>query len=804
MGQAHDLPQSTQPPISRENDPPAALPDRSRVPVHVWIFILVVSVVLGFLWYNLRAAYQETLAYWDSNLSNSADEQTSIETLWLLERRTDTEGIASNSATIRMLSKRLSAGKLAATRREVELAIDKMARINGFLGGAVADTGCRLLAQTGVPAEARAGVKRACREAQDTRAHSIVASYPRPARVLLNLAVPVLAGERASSASQTPHSIVGAAVMISEPRRAVSRFFAEKSRPDQFAETEIVWQNDGEAVGFSPRMDALGMGSVFRQPLNGNAFESRAARERNKAFGEFTDFRGVQVFGVARSMAAAGASLARKVDKDQALAVFYRRALLEWLAAAPSFLLFGAVVLAQHRHQAMRDLQEKLRQQQALLNLKRHVEASEERYRAFVANSTEAIWRMETEKPISTALPVEEQVGQVLEFAYLAECNDSMARMFGFEHASELIGLRVKNLVQVDLHSIANLRAFIRSGYRLADAELLAKDREGKIHHFLNTYLGVVEGGYLLRAWGVLRDVTERKRVEEALRESERRYRVLFETAGDAIFLIRGDTFIDCNHRALEMYRCTRHDILGQPVAGRYPPEGPDGSYPRQAALEKLEQAREGHTLCFEWRAVRLDGTTFDAEITLSRLGIEEDVILLALVRDITDRKLAERSLRESEELFRATFETAGIGIALVDMQGHPIKSNSALQRMLGYSEEELRRMQFTEFTHPDDRQRDWGMYQELLAGKIENHEIEKRYLRKDGQVVWGYLTGSLVRGADGQPLYGVGMVEDITERKNAVEALRASETRFRTLIQRAPVAISISRSGRSLYVNQA
>ncbi len=772
--------------------------------MHVWIFILLVSVVLGFLWYNLRAAYRETLAYWDSNLSNSADEQTSIEALWLLERQTDTEGIASNSATIRMLSNQLSAAKLAATQREVELAIDRMARINGFMGGVVADKECRILAQVGVPAEARAGVKRACHEAQDTRAYSIVASYPRPARVLLNLAIPVSDGERASSTSQTFLSIVGAAVMISEPRRAVSRFFVEKSRPARFAETEMIWQEPGEAVGFSPRMDALGMGSLFRQPLNGNAFESRAARERNEAFGEFTDYRGVRVFGVARSVAAAGASLARKVDKDQALADFHRRALLEWLAAALSLLLFGAVILAQHRHQAMRDLQEKLRQQQTLLDLKRHVETSEERYRAFIANSTEAIWRMETEKPVSTALPVEEQVGQVLESAYLAECNDSMARMFGFERASELIGLRVKNLTQFDPRSIANLRTFISSGYRLADAEFFAKDRQGKVHHFLNTYLGVVEGEYLLRAWGVLRDVTERKRVEEALKESERRYRVLFETAGDAIFLIRGDTFIDCNHRALEMYRCTRDEILGKAVAGRYPLEGPEGSYPRQAALEKLAQAREGQTLCFEWGAVRLDGTTFDAEITLSRLGIEEDVILLALVRDITDRKLAERSLRESEELFRTTFETAGIGIALVDMQGHPIKSNPALQRMLGYSEEELRRMLFTEFTHPDDRQRDWELYQELLAGKRESYETEKRYIKRDGQIVWGHLTASLVKIADGRTMSVVGMVEDITERKQAVEALRASETRFRTLIQSAPVAISISRSGRSLYVNQA
>jgi len=803
MGQTDELPQSTLPPSSPDNDRPARGPGPGRVPVHLWIFMLVVLVVLGFLWYDLRAAYQDTLTYWDSNLSNSADEQTSVETLWLLERRTDTEAIASNSATIRMVNESVSGEKAEATQREVERAIDKMARINGFLGGAIADTECRILAQVGVPPEARQGVKRVCREAQTTRAYSVVASYPRPERVLINMAVPISAGGEASSASQTPHPVVGAAVMISEPRTAVSRFFAERSKPDRFAETEIVWRDEAEAAGFSPQPNALGMGPLFRQPLGGNAFESKAACERNVEFGEFTDYRGVRVFGVARPIVAAGASLARKVDTDEALAEFHKRALLEWLAAALSLLLFGSVILIQHRHQAMRDLQDKLRQQQAVLDLKRHVEASEERYRAFVANTTEAIWRMETEKPISTVLPVEEQVDQVLQFAYLAECNDSMARMFGFERASDLVGLRVKNLTAFDPRSIANLKTFIRSGYRLEDAEFFAKDRLGKVHHFMNTYLGVVEGGYLLRAWGVLRDVTERKRVEEALKESERRYRVLFETAGDAIFLIRGDTYIDCNQRALEMYRCTRDDILGQSVAGRYPPEQPDGSYPRQAALEKLNQAREGQTLCFEWGALRLDGTTFDAEITLGRLGIEEDVLLLALVRDITDRKRTERSLRESEELFRTTFETAGIGIALVDMQGQPMNSNPALQRMLGYSGAELRRMPFTEFTHLDDRERDWRLYQELLSGKREKYEIEKRFIKKDGQIVWGHLTASLVRGADGQPMYGVGMVEDITERKRAVEALEASEARFRTLIQRAPVAISISRSGRTLYVNQ-
>ncbi|MDR3676761.1 MAG: PAS domain S-box protein, partial [Acidobacteriota bacterium] len=139
-------------------------------------------------------------------------------------------------------------------------------------------------------------------------------------------------------------------------------------------------------------------------------------------------------------------------------------------------------------------------------------------------------------------------------------------------------------------------------------------------------------------------------------------------------------------------------------------------------------------------------------------------------------RKRADESMRESEERFRATFENAGIGVALVDLQGRPIKSNPALRQMLGYSMEELSRMAFTEFTHPDDRELDWALFTDLVAGKREKYEIEKRFVRKDGGLVWGLLTVSLVKGGDGRPVRAVGMVQDITERKRADEELRLTQ----------------------------
>jgi PAS domain S-box-containing protein len=145
----------------------------------------------------------------------------------------------------------------------------------------------------------------------------------------------------------------------------------------------------------------------------------------------------------------------------------------------------------------------------------------------------------------------------------------------------------------------------------------------------------------------------------------------------------------------------------------------------------------------------------------------------MASTEDITELKRAEEALRESEARFRAVFENAAIGIALVDMRGHPVESNPALQKMLGYNKTELAQMAFTQFTHPDDVQASWGLFTELGEGKHDRYQLDKRFCRKDGEVVWARLTVSLVRNQNGEPQCAIGMVEDISERKRTAEALR-------------------------------
>ncbi len=139
---------------------------------------------------------------------------------------------------------------------------------------------------------------------------------------------------------------------------------------------------------------------------------------------------------------------------------------------------------------------------------------------------------------------------------------------------------------------------------------------------------------------------------------------------------------------------------------------------------------------------------------------------------DITERKAAEEALRASEARFRTIFESAGIGVVLVDPEGRVMAANPAVRAMLGYGEAELLGRTSADQTHPDDLVVQAALTGEMLRGERDGYQLEKRYIRKDGRVIWGRLTVSLARGAGGEPLFGISTIEDISERKAAEEAL--------------------------------
>ena len=142
-------------------------------------------------------------------------------------------------------------------------------------------------------------------------------------------------------------------------------------------------------------------------------------------------------------------------------------------------------------------------------------------------------------------------------------------------------------------------------------------------------------------------DITDRKKAEEALKESEVKYRTLFENANDAIFLMEGHRFVDCNDRTLAVYGCAREQIVGQQPYRFSPPTQPDGGDSREKAAERIAAALAGSPQSFEWKHLRADGTPFDAEVSLSRIELGGREYVQAIVRDITDRKRSEAKLKE-------------------------------------------------------------------------------------------------------------------------------------------------------------
>jgi PAS domain S-box-containing protein len=284
---------------------------------------------------------------------------------------------------------------------------------------------------------------------------------------------------------------------------------------------------------------------------------------------------------------------------------------------------------------------------------------------------------------------------------------------------------------------------------------------------------------------GVMIDVTRRKLAEIAAKESGERFRLVFErsTAGMLIGDASGE-IIRANKSFCDIVGYSEDELRGRSIIDITHPED---AVKTVAYLREAQQHR-APSYDLEKRYVRKNGEVVWGRASAVFLLPEgRPACWVVVVLDITERKRAEEALRESEERFRTIFENAGVGTALVDRQGHPIKCNPALQRMLGYTEEELRGMVFTDFTHPDDRDLDWALYSELAAGKRDRYEIEKRYIKKDGQPMWGHLTASLVRTESGAPDdYTIGMVEDITDRRLAEEALQKSRDQLRALAARA------------------
>ncbi|HSK82886.1 MAG TPA: PAS domain S-box protein [Rubrobacter sp.] len=388
--------------------------------------------------------------------------------------------------------------------------------------------------------------------------------------------------------------------------------------------------------------------------------------------------------------------------------------------------------------------------------LHEHVRRSEERFRALTQNSSDIVTLCSPTGTIRYQSP-------------------SSERILGYR-PEEMIGRNAFDYVHPD--DLQRAEMAFAEGLKVLERRPLVvyrfrhKDGSWKWLESVGTNLlgNPAVGGYVVNS----REITRRKEAEERLKEAEERYRSLVEQ-------IPAVTFTDrANDSEESLYVSPQVEaMLGYTpeewMRGRLWRERlhPDDRERVLASDERFE--REGRPVDQEYRLFAKDGFVVwvREETVLVRDETGEPLFVQGLLSNVTERKRAERALRESEERFRSAFDNAGIGMALVTIDGVFMQVNRSLCEIFGYSEGELLTKTFQEITHPDDLQNDLVHVERLLRGEIRSYQGEKRYLHKDGLVVWALLNVSLVHDQENQPLYFISQIQDISGRKRMEEQLQ-------------------------------
>ncbi len=405
----------------------------------------------------------------------------------------------------------------------------------------------------------------------------------------------------------------------------------------------------------------------------------------------------------------------------------------------------------------LRDLEGSLRAEKVLRDV-------EDRYRLLADNSTDLISRHDPEGVYRYASP-------------------ACRALLGYE-PEEMVGRLAYDLIHPDDHHLVERsHARVMESAATQTVTYRIRHQDGDYLWFETTArtLRDRETGRIVEIQCASRDVSARVRTEEALRESEGRLQAVLDSSKAVIYVkdLQG-RYCLINRRFESLFRISKREVVGKTDLDIFPAEVADAF-----RANDLKVARGRSPLELEECAPHDDGEHTYLSIKVPLVGADgEPYAVCGISTDISERKRAEAALHESEERFRGAFDAAAVGMVVASPDGRFLEVNESFCRIVGYDEAELLSLDFHAITHPDDLDADLGNALALMDGRIPSYRMEKRYIHKHGHVVWVVLSVSPVRDAGGRPASFVGLIEDITPRKQAEERLQAQNLLLQTMAE--------------------